>query len=265
MILVVAGTKEGREIVNLLTDRGFKVMLAAYTDYGQELAKTVGEERFAGELTAANLNKFLVLRKVRLVVDASNPFDIENSQMVYRCCETLQIPYLRYVREKAKIPDDPLVHLVNSWEEGAAKAFALGDTVFLTTGSNNLEIFLKHPQAAGKRIVVRVLPEHKIIKKCQDLGLRPKDIVAMQGPFSKEMNRLMFKAFKASVVVIKESGQAGGTDNKIAAALALKIPVVVIARPTVKWGQEVRTYPALLEMVTKKLKGEVDNGKTQWH
>jgi precorrin-6A/cobalt-precorrin-6A reductase len=98
---------------------------------------------------------------------------------------------------------------------------------------------------------VRVLPDHNVVKKCQELGLRPKDIIAMQGPFSKEMNRLMFKTFNASVVVIKESGRAGGTETKMSAALSLKIPVVVIKRPALSWGNEVQNYEALLAAVAQ--------------
>jgi len=133
--------------------------------------------------------------------------------------------------------------------EAARKAAGLGKTIFLTTGSNNLEVFLDSVKGQNLRLVVRVIPEHKVIKKCQDLGLAPKDIVAMQGPFSKEMNRITFKSYNASVIVTKDSGKAGGTDTKISAALSLNIPVVVIKRGKAGECNVVRTYNEIIEML----------------
>jgi precorrin-6A/cobalt-precorrin-6A reductase len=109
---------------------------------------------------------------------------------------------------------------------------------------------------AGRRVVVRVLPDHQVIEKVRSMGVAPKDIVAMQGPFSKEMNRITFKMYNASVIVTKDSGRAGGTDTKIAAALQLKIPVVLIKRPKLleKDGDTVHTYEQVLEKVSFLLK-----------
>lgn len=248
MILVLAGTKEGREIVGLLAKQNYQVIVAANTDYGREAAAEAGGEILPGELTAANFLGVIETQKVNIVIDASNPFATQVSAMLQDVCRQKAVHYLRYLRESTLLPKSPLIYPAGSWEEGAELAFQLGETIFLTTGSNKLEIFTQHPLAKGKRIVVRVLPDHKVVKKCQDLGLRPKEIVAMQGPFSKEMNRLMFKTYNASVVVIKESGQTGGTDTKIAAALGLKIPLVVITRPN-NSQTGISTYEELLKMV----------------
>jgi precorrin-6A/cobalt-precorrin-6A reductase len=109
-------------------------------------------------------------------------------------------------------------------------ASGFGGTVFLTTGSHNLEVFTRHQGLRGRRIVVRVLPDHKVVKKCQDLGVSPREIVAMQGPFSVKLNKAIFQAYRAGVVVTRDGGPPGGTYNKVKAALDLKIPVVIIQR-----------------------------------
>ena len=49
----------------------------------------------------------------------------------------------------------------------------------------------------------------------EDLNVSPKRIVAVQGPFSYDMNRIMFHDTKASVVVMKNSGLVGGADTEI--------------------------------------------------
>ncbi len=63
---------------------------------------------------------------------------------------------------------------------------------------------------------------------------KSKRIVAVQGPFSYDMNRIMFHDTKASVVVMKNSGLVGGADTKLQAAMDLGIHVIVIDRPRVK-------------------------------
>jgi len=42
----------------------------------------------------------------------------------------------------------------------------------------------------------------------------------------------LFKMYKASVIVTKDSGKAGGTATKIDAALSLKIPIVIVKSNT---------------------------------
>ena len=101
-------------------------------------------------------------------------------------------------------------------------------SIFLTTGSYGLEQIANDPRLKQTRIVARVLPDWKIIKKCQDYGISSRDIVALQGPFSVRMNKLLFKTYNADLVVSRDSGTMGGLDNKIAASEDLKIPIIVI-------------------------------------
>jgi precorrin-6A/cobalt-precorrin-6A reductase len=91
------------------------------------------------------------------------------------------------------------------------------DSIFLTVGSKNLEKF-RVLWEIGKKVTVRVLPSSSAIKKCEDLGLKPKDVIAMEGPFTKELNYQMFKERNAEVVVTKESGIVGGVLEKFEAA-----------------------------------------------
>ena len=199
----------------------------------------------------SGLESLLKNRSVRLLIDATHPFPGGLSAFAKELCRTSGIPYIRFIREEVNLPESPLLFPVHSWEEAAKKAAELGNTIFLTTGSYNLELFLKHPAMTGKRIVVRVLPDHRVIEAVQSFGINPRDIVAMQGPFSKGMNRITFKMYNASVIVTKDSGRVGGTDSKISAALGLKIPVVVIKRSKLPETETdtVFTYEQILEKV----------------
>lgn len=252
MIAVVCGTREGREIASLLVEKGFECIALTTTEYGKRLAGESGVEVISGNFTGEKLNTIFSEKDIKTVVDVSHPFAHREAKLLKKLCDEKQINYIRYLREETEIPENSLIHPVTSWQEAAEYAGKLGNTIFLTTGSHNLEEFLEYIDLNKKRVVVRVLPDHKIIKKCQDLGFAPKDIVAMQGPFSKQMNRWTFKMYNASVVITKDSGKAGGTDTKVSAALDLKIPVVVIKRPFMQQGKTVRTYDEVLQFLRER-------------
>ena len=72
------------------------------------------------------------------------------------------------------------------------------------------------------------------ITKTQDTGVPAANIVAMQGTYSKEFNMAIMKEYNIKAIITKESGESGGAENKINAALELGIPVVLITRPKVE-------------------------------
>ncbi|MFZ5651210.1 MAG: precorrin-6A reductase [Bacillota bacterium] len=229
--MVLYGTSESRDLIGALKKEGFGVVAVVRTDYGGRLAGVSGADWVvsapadAGGM-AALINNF----SVKQLIDATHPFANPLSAMARDTCASEKILYIRYGRGETDLPANPLIRRVYSWEEAAEAASVFEDTVFLTTGSNNLETFLQHPALKGRRIVVRVLPDYRVIKKCQDLGISPRDMVAMQGPFSVKLNKAIFQAYKTGVMVTRDGGPAGGTYNKVRAAAELKIPVVLMQR-----------------------------------
>lgn len=232
--------------------RGYDVLSVTVVNHGSSIITQNGSPENIREFTGPEaFDRILETKPFRIMVDASHPFSEGISGQAKKFCGDKHIPYIRFVREEVELPESPLLFPVYSWEEAAEKAVELGGTIFLTTGSYNLELFLKYARKNGKRLVVRVLPDHHVIEKVRALEVAPRDIVAMQGPFSKEMNRATFKMYNASVIVTKDSGKAGGTESKISAALSLRIPVVIIKRPRLneKTAGVVNTYEQVLENI----------------
>ena len=248
MIIILGGTGDGRKLVRHLVDEGQQVGVIPASEYGKELALEDGA-MVLDEIPFPELPAWFQKNNVRGLVDARHPFSPDSHQGAldpyFTLCENCGVLFYRVGREETKVRKNDLINYVYSAEQAAGKAAELGKCIFLTTGSNGVEPFLRVKNDHGVRLVVRVLPEHRVIRKCQDMGIKPKDIVAMQGPFSKQVNKALFKMYRASVVVTKDSGKAGGTDNKLAAALALKIPVVIIKQknngPVHSW-QEILVF-----------------------
>lgn len=233
MIILLGETAAAREISECLDNRGLEFMrMQTWT------------EKVCSQIPS-------------LIIDAGHPSRRVKFEQISQWCEQEGIPYLRLERPETIIPASSLIYPVFSWEETLHlleqrvgvlhKARRRIITIFVTTGSHQLESIVQSPFAQSARIVVRVLPEGRLVQKCQDMGIPPRDIVAMQGQFSKELNRILFKFYGADILLTRDSGSAGGTDTKISAALELGLETVLVKRTKTNSGLTMSNVNELLE------------------
>ncbi len=253
MIFLAAGTQDGRELAGVLLAAGYEVTASVVSRYGEELlAKYPGLHVNDQPLDEDGLTSYLQQNKIRLFVDASHPYAANVSKNAMNACRRLSLPYIRYERQSVPVEYERTFR-VESYEEAAEKAAELGQNVFLTTGSRNVKAFTESPNMTGHTVTARVLPTAEVIAEMTSLGLTPKNIVAMQGPFSTELNVALYRQYGADVVVTKNSGALGGTDTKLEAARALGLPVVLIDRPKVRYDAMAESFDEVLEFVAKHL------------
>jgi precorrin-2 dehydrogenase/sirohydrochlorin ferrochelatase/precorrin-6A/cobalt-precorrin-6A reductase len=81
-----------------------------------------------------------------------------------------------------------------------------------------------------------MLPDGAGIARALELGYARERLIAMQGPFGYEINKAMLVHSNAAWLVTKESGSAGGYDEKLAAARDLGVRVITIGRPLEEIG-----------------------------
>jgi precorrin-6x reductase len=124
----------------------------------------------------------------------------------------------------------------------------MGGRVLLTTGSKDLSIYggLLDPEL----LYPRVLPLVSSIEACEDAGIPHRNIIAVQGPFSEELNKAVIREYEIDVMITKDSGAAGGFPEKISAAKDCQIPVIVIARPE----EEGLSFNEILAMCRERMK-----------
>ncbi len=230
MILVLAGTGEGREKAAALEKQGCPLLASVATAYGaQTLRRSYRGEILTGSLDREDLIRIINDRGVEKIVDATHPFAVEITANARAACHRTGTGYERLEREEYSIEPTEGIIVARDTEEAAQLALEAPGVVFLTVGSNTLEHYTA--LLVLDRIVARILPVSSSLGKCLALGISPRNIIAMQGPFDEEMNRLLFCRYKASMVIAKESGPSGGTPEKIRAAATLKVPIVIIRRP----------------------------------
>ncbi len=149
---------------------------------------------------------------------------------------------------------------VNSAAEAADYLERQTGTVFLTTGSKELSVFTQRISDLS-RLFVRVLPSPEVIEACRSLGLEGRQICAMQGPFSTEINTAMLRQTKASYLVTKDTGRTGGFPEKAEAARATGTVLVIIRRPSdtgMDWEALRQKLDELLSEEEREAAGETD-------
>ncbi len=232
-VLVFAGTTEGRQICLFLAEHGMQVTACVATEYGEAMLPpdAAGLQVHTGRMSAGDMETFL--RPYSLVIDATHPYAREVTANIKQACTVSGKEYIRLVRPGCALPPDAI--LVPDIASAAQFLSRESGTVFLTTGSRELEPFTTIPNFA-ERFYVRVLPNIESLNKCRNLGFDPARIICMQGPFSREINAAMFRAANARFIVTKESGDVGGFTAKLEAASDAGARTVIVTRPQQEEG-----------------------------
>ena len=246
---VFSGTSDGNALASELARKGYPVVISAATEYGGAVAvkDCPGVSVWAGRQGVEARKQALTRSQARVLVDATHPYASLMSEQLIGLSRTLGIPYLRYERPSAR--KENAGELCASMEQAAARAMALGQRIFLATGSKDLAAFLQAPGAAEREWFVRVTPEPAFMQRAIDLGVPRSHICAMQGPFSQAFNTALWRDWQIDCVVTKDSGEAGGYQAKVDTAQALGIPVLVIQRPTLAYPLAVASFDAVLQQL----------------
>ena len=248
-IFLIAGTEDGRKLAEFLTRRGLDVTASVVSDYGRKLLETCAGVKINDKpLDRDALEKILRADAFDCLVDASHPYAQNVSTNAVAAAQAAQIPCVRYERAEVAFDYDKIFR-VDTYDEAAVTASELGKNIFVTTGSRNLKTFVESPALKDCNLTVRVLPTADVLAQCEALGLTPKQIIAVQGAFSVELNAELFKHAGAQVVVTKDGGRIGGADTKLAAAKLLGLPVVMINRPRIACPLVAATFDDVLKFL----------------
>lgn len=257
MILVLAGTSDARALAIEIKQAGFSLLATVVTENAAIELRNADIPVQVGRLPASDMASLLVEKGIRVIVDASHPFAEEASKNAMNAAEQAKVPYIRYERESQNFQYEKLT-MVQSYEEAAEIAAQKKGVILLTTGSKTLQIFTKQLlNVPGVRLLARMLPRLDNLEKCESLGFPQKNIIAIQGPFTKEFDLALYKQFGVTLMITKESGQIGSVNEKVEAAKELGIDMILISRPTINYGQVYRNFTSVLEAlqhaVSKKL------------
>lgn len=234
-ILLLGGTGEARALAQRLAGRAdlaVTLSLAGRTERPLPQPVPVRVGGFGG---VAGMRSYLAGERIVAVIDATHPYAARISANAAEACAGEDVPLLALRRPAwEKVEGD-------TWRSVAdvpAAVAALGvepRRVFLALGRNEVRAF----EAA---------PQHSYLVRSVDpveppLAVPHAHYVLGRGPFGEEEDRALLEAHGIEVLVAKNSG-GSATYGKMAAARALGIEAVLIARPDVADVPSVETIAA---------------------
>ncbi len=248
-VLIFGGTTEGRMLSEELTRAKIAHKVSVATEYGKEVLEDTGEkELFVGRKTSEEIRRIITEEGFLHVVDATHPFAREASEQIRKACDAAGVEYIRLVRNTGNdTPGNDRVFYADTWEEIIAELNSTKGRLLALTGSKELERIIEAVEDIIPRLFVRVLPDEESIRKCRALGLKGKQIIAMQGPFSKQMNIALIKETGAGCIISKESGRNGGFFEKLEAARECNIKAIVLRNSDSK--EEGLSYGEVLSLL----------------
>ena len=234
-VLVFGGTTEGREIAEWLSARGgCEVFISSLTEFGSSLVQGLENvTSLTGRLLPDDIEDLLRDQSFGCVVDATHPYAAGVSASIAGAAEACGVKLYRVLRE-----DEPVGpwNSVDSPQEAARFVADRPGNVLLTTGSKDLPLYAEAIPDFTERVYVRILPVASSLEAASGLGLAVDHIIAMKGPFSKELNCALIRDLDIDILVTKASGAAGGFWEKVEAARECGIELVVIHRPVKEDG-----------------------------
>ena len=231
-ILILGGTGEARALAGELVAAGVDV-LSSLAGRVREPRLPDGPVRVGGFGGVEGLAAFLRAERITGVIDATHPFAGQITAHAAQATARAGVPLLVLRRpEWAAAPSwDPVPDI-----RGAAAAVRAwpGESVFLTTGRRDLDVFAADDR---HRFLVRTVdpPEGPVPPRMT--------LLLDRGPYTVEGESALMRGHGVGLLVTKNSG-GPMTEAKLLAARDLGVRVVMVERPPLPEGTVVVTTVA---------------------
>lgn len=244
--LVLGGISEATKLVAGLSAGNFEIVVSRATEVSQDEPVFSNVKYRQGPLDGDELLRLVQSEGFDLIIDCTHPYAANISENAYNVSSHLDVPFLVYDRPGLGSEISEVI-----WADSHLHAADLaldGRVVFLSAGSNNIDIYTRKSEFIND-LAVRTLPGEIFRQKLLNAGVQEKNIIQARGPFSLQDNLDHFKLSRAEVLITKDSGKAGGVPAKLEAAFMLGMEVVVIKRPPRPAGKKFTSIDSLLKQL----------------
>ena len=232
-IAIFSGTSEGREISEFLSENHIHHDVYVATEYGEVVMEPSEYAHIhTGRLDESKMQMTFYDYK-GIVIDATHPHAVAVTSNIKAVCAKRkeQIEYIRIQRnidfDKNRFKTDyEKIIVVDSTEEAIDRLKKISGNILLTTGVKTLHEYADN--LLRDRIYSRILPSMESLEIALATGISPKQIIAMEGPFTVDINKALIDQFDIKVLVTKNSGAKGGLNEKLQACRDKGITAVVI-------------------------------------
>ena len=242
-ILILGGTGEARALANALDAAGACEVVTSMAGRTAEPERPAGAMRRGGFGGAEGLAGYLQSEAVSAVVDATHPYAALISRNAALACSEAGVPRLMLLRPPWQPESGGRWTRVASPEDAAALLTSHGRRVFLAIGRQELSAFANR---AGVWFLVRSIEPAGALD-----GLPNVLLLNARGPFALDDETALLRDHAIDCLVARNSGGTA-TYAKIAAARALGLPVIMLARPKPPAGETVGDVEAAVRWVADK-------------
>jgi len=206
MIWVIGGTKDSRDFLEKFVKYSDDIIVSTATEYGAKLIGNLPVKTSSEKMDKEAMLKFVEDNKIT---------------------EEKNIEYFRFEREKVDILPKKYKNFeeIKDLIEYVEK---LDGNILVTLGSNNVPLFKDLKNLSN--IYFRILSRWDMVKRCEDNNILPKNIIAMQGPFSENMNIAMMEQFNIKYLITKKAGDTGGEREKVSACDKLDVEIIYLEK-----------------------------------
>lgn len=260
MILLAGGTSEAIGIARALDRAKIPYIMTVATGYGYDkaidiVAGVVLKGPFDRNVFAKIINDY----SVEVVVDASHVYAGELRRELSGAAHSAGVRLVRFEREPVSAESNKMITFFDGPADlGAWVREKDFKNIFISTGIKGLLALANHLDL--ERVYARMLPANESITAALNAGLKPSHIIAMEGPFSRDLNEALFRHLRIDLMVTKESGEAGGFTAKIEAAGNTGCRVAILKRPKPASGEVFNDINSLLQSLG--IKADQEPG---WH
>lgn len=179
--------------------------------------------RVGGFGGVSGLVAYLRAESISHVIDATHPFAAQMSRNAVEACAQTGTPLIGLERTRWQPQPGDDWHAVTDIDAAVAALPVLPARVFLAIGKQTLAPFAARPQ------------HHYLLRLVDPPGaplpLPQVSVVLARGPFDAAADTVLLRDHAITHIVAKNAGGTGA-EAKLTAARALRLPVILIDRPT---------------------------------
>lgn len=244
MVWVIGGTKDSRDFLEKFIKYEKNIIVSTATEYGGKLLENLNLRISSEKMDKKAMFEFVKNNNIKKIIDTSHPYAFEVSKNAMEVADELNVKYYRFERATIDILPkkysefETMEKLLNYVEN-------LEGNILVTLGSNNVPLFkdLKNLE----NIYFRILSKWDMVKKCEDNNILPKNIIAMQGPFTEELNIAMIKQLNIKYLITKKAGDTGGEREKISACDKTDVEIIYLEKKEMQYKN---CYSNIDELIT---------------
>ena len=219
MIIIFGGTTEGRRAVDVLEQAGKPYFYS--TRSGEQEVPLVHGQRLVGAMDEEAMVAFCRDHGIRLIVDAAHPFAKDLHHNLSRVAEELGIPLVRF--ERIFPPREADITWIDDYSQVPTDIH----TLLATTGVQSISK-LKYLEAEGIKVFYRILHRESSIALAKAQGADESQLCYYEDDNTIDID--------ADAILLKESGESGGFSEKVKAARAKGMRIIVLKRPLINYS-----------------------------